>query len=287
MRRRGTIFTFVIALAIFCSQQALAQLTIPAASSPATVTQRVGLTDITVKYSRPSLKGRKMFGETLPYGQPWRAGANNSTVIEFKDPVTLQGTPVPAGEYAIYTIPGETEWTVIFNKNTKLGGNTKDYKKEEDVARFKVKPLKTPTKTETLTINFADVTPSTANLEILWENTSVKVKIIAEVDNKVMAQIQEQVINGKDVKPDMYAAAAVYYLDTNKDPKQALEWIKKANEKDPKFWNMHTQAKLHAKNKDYKGAIASAEKSIALAKEAKNDDYVRMNEKAIAEWKKM
>ncbi|KAA5548264.1 DUF2911 domain-containing protein [Adhaeribacter rhizoryzae] len=287
MRRRGTIFTFVIALAIFCSQQVMAQLTIPAASSPATVTQRVGLTDITVKYSRPSLKGRKMFGETLPYGQPWRAGANNSTVIEFKDPVTLQGTPVPAGEYAIYTIPGETEWTVIFNKNTKLGGNTKDYKKEEDVARFKVKPLKTPTKTETLTINFADVTPSTANLEILWENTSVKVKIIAEVESKVMAQIQEQVINGKDVKPDLYAAAAVYYLDTNKDPKLALEWIKKANEKDPKFWNMHTQAKLHAKNKDYKGAIASAEKSIALAKEAKNDDYVRMNEKAIAEWKKM
>jgi len=287
MRRRKTIFTFVLALAIFCSQQVMAQLAIPAASPQATLTQRVGLTDITVKYSRPSLKGRKMFGETLPYGQPWRAGANNSTVIEFKDPVTLQGTPVPAGEYAIYAIPGESEWTVIFNKNTKLGGNTQDYKKEEDVARFKVKPLKTPTKTETFTINFADLTPSTANLELLWENTSVKVKIIAEVDSKVMAQIQEQVVNGKDVKPDLYAAAAVYYLDTNKDAKQALEWIKKANEKDPKFWNMHTQAKLQAKNKDYKGAIASAEKSIALAKEAKNNDYVRLNEKAIAEWKKM
>jgi hypothetical protein len=287
MKRKGTALSFLVALAILFSQQVMAQLVIPAPSPQATLTQRVGLTDITVKYSRPSLKGRKMFGETLPYGQPWRAGANNSTVIEFKDDVTLQGTKVPAGEYAIYTIPTENEWTVVFNKNTKLGGNTKDYKNEEYVARFKVKPLKTPTKTETLTINFADLTPATANLEILWENTSVKVKITTEVDSKVMAQIQEQVINGKDVKPDLYAAAAVYYLDTNKDPKLALDWIKKANEKDPKFWNMHTQAKLQAKNKDYKGAITTAEKSIALAKEAKNDDYVRLNEKVIAEWKKM
>lgn len=285
MKRKGTALSFVLALALLFSQQVMAQLTIPAPSPQATLTQRVGLTDITVKYSRPSLKGRKMFGETLPYGQPWRAGANNSTVIEFKDAVVLQGTPVPAGEYAIYTIPAENEWTVIFNKNTKLGGNTKDYKNEEDVARFKVKPLKTPTKTETFTINFADLTPATANLELLWENTSVKVKITTEVDSKVMAQIQEQVINGKNVTPDLYAAAAVYYLDSNKDPKQALDWIKKANEKDPKFWNMHTQAKIQAKNKDYKGAIATAEKSIALAKEAKNEDYIRMNEKAIAEWK--
>ena len=287
MKRKGTALTFLMALALLFSQQVMAQLAIPAASPQATVTQRVGLTDITVKYSRPSLKGRKMFGETLAFGQPWRAGANNSTVIEFKDAVTLQGTKVPAGEYAIYTIPTENEWTVVFNKNTKLGGNTKDYKNEEDVARFKVKPLNTPTKTETFTINFSDLTPATANLELLWENTSVKVKITTEVDNKVMAQIQQEVINGKDVKPDLYAAAAVYYLDTNKDPKLALEWMKKANAKDPKFWNMHTQAKLQAKNKDYKGAIATAEKSIALAKEAKNDDYVRMNEKAIAEWKKM
>lgn len=287
MKRKGTALSFLMALALLFSQQVMAQLVIPAASPQATLTQRVGLTDISVNYSRPSLKGRKMFGETIPYGKPWRAGANNSTIIEFKDAVTLQGTKVPAGSYAIYTIPAENEWTVIFNKNTKLGGNTKDYKNEDDVARFKVKPLTTPTKTETFTINFTDLTPATANLELLWENTSVKVKITTEVDSKVMAQIQQEVINGKEVKPDLYAAAAVYYLDSNKDPKIALTWIKKANEKDPKFWNMHTQAKIQAKNKDYKGAIATAEKSIALAKEAKNDDYVRLNEKAIAEWKKM
>jgi hypothetical protein len=287
MKRLQNALLLLCSLVLLGGSPAMAQINVPAPSPQASVMQRVGLTDITVKYSRPSAKGRKIFGETLPYGKAWRAGANSSTLINFKDDVTVQGTKVPAGEYALYAIPTENEWTVILNKNTKLGGNTQDYKDAEDVARFKVKPTKMPMKTETFTINFTDLTPATANLELLWENTSVKFKIMSEVDSKVMAQIQEQVINGKDVKPDMYAAAAVYYLDTNKDPKVALDWIKKANAQDPKFWNLHTQAKIQAKTKDYKGAISTAEKSISLAKEAKNDDYVRMNEKAIAEWKKM
>jgi len=281
---KSSLFLF-LALVVLNTSNVLAQISMPAPSPAATVMQRVGLTDITVKYSRPSVKSRKIFGETLPYGTPWRAGANNSTTIKFEDDVTVEGNKVPKGEYALYTIPTENEWTVILNKNTKLGGNTQDYKEADDVARFKVKPTKTAIKTETLTINFTDLTPATANLEILWENTSAKFKIVTEVDSKVMAQIQEKVVAGQNVSPDLYAAAAVYYFENNKDQKLALDWIKKANEKDPKFWNMHTQAKIQAKNKDYKGAIASAEKSIALAKEAKNQDYVRMNEKVISEWK--
>jgi hypothetical protein len=286
MKNLQTGLFLFLALLLFNRFEAAAQLVTPAASQQATVTQRVGLTDITLKYFRPSLKGRKMFGETLPFGSAWRTGANNATTLTFKEEVIIEGSKVPAGEYALYTIPGATEWTVVLNKNTKLGGSTHQYKAEEDVARFKVKPTKTATPTETLTINFADLTTSTANLEILWENTAVKFKIASEVDSKVMAQIQEQVINGQNVSADLYAAAANYYLDNKKDPKLALTWIKKANEKDPKFWNLHAQAKIQAMNKDFKGAIATAEKSIALAKEAKNDDYVRMNEKAIGEWKK-
>jgi len=285
MRKLRSSLFLLLALLVLNSSELFAQINMPAASPSATVQQRVGLTDITVKYSRPSVKGRKIFGETLPYGSPWRTGANASTTIKFEDDVTVEGNKVPKGEYALYTIPTETEWTVILNKNTKLGANTQDYKEAEDVARFKVKPTKTATKTETFTINFTDLTPATANLEMLWENTAAKFKIVTEVDSKVMAQIQEKVVSGQNVTPDLYAAAAVYYLENNKDQKLALDWIKKANEKDPKFWNMHTQAKIQAKNKDYKGAIASAEKSIALAKEAKNQDYVRLNEKAIAEWK--
>ena len=283
-----TSFLVAFAALLLSSTQVSAQLSMPAPSPLGTVTQRVGLTDMTVKYSRPSVKGRKIFGEVVGYGKGWRTGANQSTIISFNDNVTVEGTKVPAGEYALYTIPNENEWTIILNKNTKAGGNIQDYKDAEDVARFKVKPAKTEDRTETFTINFADVTPSTANVELLWEKTSVKFKVISEVESKVMAQIQEKVINGgADVSPDMYAAAAAYYNDTNKDPKQALEWIKKANAKDAKFWNLHTQAKLEAKNKDYKNAIKSAEKSKELATTAKNDDYVRMNDEKIAEWKKL
>jgi hypothetical protein len=265
---------------------ASAQLATPAASPQATVNQKLGLTEITLSYARPSLKGRKMFGETLPYGSAWRTGANNATTLTFKEEVTVAGTKVPAGEYALYTIPNTTEWTVVLNKNTKLGGNTAGYKVGDDVARFKVKPTKTAKLTETLTIDFADLTANSANLEIQWENTSVKFRITTEVDSKVMAQIQQQVIDGQNVTPALYTAAANYYYDNKKDPKLALTWIKKANEKDPKFYTLHAQAKIQAMNKDYKGAIATAEKSIAMAKEAKNDDYVRMNEKAILAWKK-
>lgn len=286
MKKLHAGFLFLLAFLLLNRMEALAQLATPAPSPMATVTQRVGLTDITLKYSRPSLKGRKMFGETLPFDKPWRTGANNATTLTFKEEVTVGGKKVPEGEYALYTIPGPSQWTVILNKNTKLGGSTHLYKAEEDVARFQVKPTKTATTTETLTINFADLTASTANLEILWENTSVKIPVVTEVDSKVMAQIQEKVISGQNVTPDLYAAAANYYLDNKKDPKLALSWIKKANEKDPKFWNLHAQAKIQALNKDFKGAIATAEKSMALAREAKNDDYVRMNEKAINEWKK-
>src|SRR5690349_2233706 len=128
------------ASAIFTIGQVSAQINMPAPSPLGTVTQRVGLTDISVKYSRPSVKGRKVFGEVVAYGKPWRTGANQATVITFKDEVTVEGTKIPAGDYAIYTIPAENEWTVVLNKDTKLGGNTSDYKTEQDVARFKVKP---------------------------------------------------------------------------------------------------------------------------------------------------
>ncbi len=265
---------------------AFAQLETPQPSPTGSVTQRVGLTLITVEYSRPSLKGRQVFGGILPYGKAWRTGANGATKITFRDDVTVQGNKVPAGDYALYTIPGENEWTVVLNKNLTYGGNMDNYKTEEDAARFKVKPTKLTEKVETFTIDFSDLTPATANVDIRWENTSAKFKVVTEVESKVMKQIQEQVINGQNVNPDMYAAAASYYYENNKDNKLALDWIKKANAKDPKFWNLHTQAKIQARAKDYKGATAAAQKSIELAKTAKNDDYVRMNEQAIAEWAK-
>lgn len=286
---KKSIIGFVLSAALlFGAGATQAQgIQMPAASPSQKVEQAVGLSTVSVDYSRPSAKGRTIFGDLVPYGKVWRTGANNSTVIKFSDEVTIEGKKIPAGEYAILTIPNQNEWTVILSKNTKLGGNVAEYKQEEDQARFTVKPQQNPRKVESFTINFANLKSDAADVEILWDNTIVPFTIKTDVDNKVMAQIQKEAIDNANADPNVYAAAANYYLETNRDLKQALAWMKKANAKDPKFWNMHAQAKIEAKMKDYKSAIKSAEKSKELAQQAKNQDYVALNEKAIADWKKM
>jgi hypothetical protein len=262
-----------------------AQIVMPQPSPAATVNQKVGITDVTVNYSRPSTRNRQIFGEVVPYGKPWRTGANQATKFTFKDDVTIAGNKVPAGEYALYTIPEQNEWTIVLNKNTGLGGDVSKYKNEDDVARFKVKTDRLPSKVETFTINFADLTSNSATAEIKWDNTAARFKIEQDVDAQVMAQIQEKVINGQNVAPNVYAAAANYYLETDRDPKMALDWINKATEKEAPFWLLHAKAKIQAKNKDFAGAVQTAEQSIQAARQANNEDYVRMNEKLIMEWK--
>ncbi|GAB3288815.1 DUF2911 domain-containing protein [Hymenobacter tenuis] len=264
-----------------------AQINTPAASPKSTIQQRVGLTDVTIVYSRPSLKGRTAFGSVVPFAKRWRTGANATTSIKFSDDVTVEGKKVPAGEYGIYTIPNKTEWIVVLNKNTKAGANVDAFKDDEDVARFTVKSYKLPAKVESFSINFTDLTPATANVDMQWELTGVKFKIASDVETKVMAQIEEKVTKNATPSANDLAAAAVYYYDSNKDAKQALEWMQKANEKDPKFWNVHTEAKIRMKMKDYKGTVTAAEQSRKLALEAKNADYVKMNEDLIMEAKKV
>ena len=273
----------VMSIGLLGSAISQAQINTPQPSPGASVTQKVGLTDVSVNYSRPSVKGRKIFGDLLPYGKLWRTGANAATKLTFSDEVTVEGKKVPAGEYALFTIPGATEWTVILNKNAKA--STNDYKQEEDVARFTVKPSKAPTKVESFTILFSDVTANSANLDIAWENTLVRTKLTTDVDSKVMTQIKEKVIDAASAEPGTYFQAASYYYETGKDLKQALAWVNKATEKEPQFWMVHLKAKIQAKMKDYKGATASAKQSIELAKAAKNDDYVRLNEKLLQETK--
>ncbi|AKD02003.1 DUF2911 domain-containing protein [Pontibacter korlensis] len=287
---KKTLIGFALSAALMLGAGAVqAQgIKMPASSPSQKIEQAVGLGTVTVEYSRPSMKGREIFGDLVPYDKVWRTGANASTKIKFSDDVTIQGNKVPAGEYALYTIPGKDEWTVIIHKNTKhWGDGGKDYNPAEDQVRFTVKPQQNPREVESFTINFANLKPDAADLEILWDNAIVPFTITTDVDSKVMSQIQQQVINGTNVNPGMYAAAANYYLENNRDLKQAHEWMKKANATDPKFWNMHTQAKIEAQMKNYKAAIKTAEKSMELAKAANNPDYVRLNEKAIAEWKKL
>ncbi|OKL39818.1 DUF2911 domain-containing protein [Pontibacter flavimaris] len=260
----------------------------PAASPSQKIEQAVGLGTISVDYSRPAVKDRQIFGDLVPYGKVWRTGANASTKIKFSEDVTIEGNKVPAGEYALYTIPEKNEWTIIIHKNTKhWGDGGQDYNQADDLVRFKVKPQQNPRKAESFTINFANLKADAADVEILWDNVVVPFTVNTDVDSKVMAQIDEHVVKGTNVNPNLYAAAANYYLEKGHNLKQAHEWMKKANEKDPKFWNVHAQAKIEAQLKNYKAAVKTAEKSMELAKAANNQDYVRLNEKAIAEWKKM
>ncbi len=255
----------------------------PAPSTSQTVKQAFGLGDITLDYSRPSAKGRVIFGDVVPFGKMWRTGANAATKITFSDDVTVEGKAVKAGTYAIYTIPNKDSWEVILYSDLTMGGNTSNYKAENEVIRVVVKPTALTKSVETFTINLSDVTATSTTLEFIWEKTSVPVKITTEIDAKVMKSIETTM--AVDARP--YFQAATYYYENNKDLNQALIWVNKAVEQNPKaFWVTMLKARIELKLNDKKAAIATAEKTVALATEAKNDDYIKMANDLIAEAKK-
>jgi tetratricopeptide (TPR) repeat protein len=271
-----------IAVLIAFSPSAEAQqLKTPAPSPTQTIDQAFALSNIKIEYSRPGVKGRKVFGDLVPFGKIWRTGANASTKITFGDSVKVEGNIIKPGTYALYTIPNADSWTIMFYKDLALG-SVADYKTEDEVLRVKVKPSALPQKVETFTINIADVTATSASVELLWENTRAAFNVTTDIDDKVMKNIEAAL--EKDSRP--YFSAANYYYENNKDLKKALEWVEIAWSQNPKAYYMaHLKAKIQMKMKDTKGAIETAEKSLALSREAKSDDYIRLNEKLIAEAK--
>jgi hypothetical protein len=253
----------------------------PPPSPPQTVKQDFGISSVELSYSRPGVKGRKVFGDLVPYGKVWRTGANNATTIEFADDVTIGGTKVPAGRYGLLTIPDKDDWTIIITKQLDVT-NPSSYKQESDVVRVNAKPMTMKDKMETFTMQFANVKPSTCELQIMWENTAVVLPISADVESVVMKEIDEAM--NKDNRP--YFQAALYYLNNGKDLNQAVAWFDKAIAQQPDgYWIYHQKANALAKLGKKDEAKASAEKSIELAKEAKNDDYVQLNEKLLAQLK--
>lgn len=280
-------FTYSLALifALLSFQTSFAQITVPSPSPLATLSQKIGLSDVTITYSRPSAKGRKVMGDLVPYGKMWRTGANESTKIKLSDELTIEGKKLAAGEYALFTQPGQDEWTVIFSKNTQLWGK-EGYNEKDDAIRFKVKSINNPLHVETFTINIADVTSTGASFEIMWENALVKFNATSDVDTKVMAQIDKFSANPEASLANTYFQAASYLYDNDKDLSKALEYVNKTLEFNQAFWTLHLKAKIQGKMKDYKNATATAESSITKAKEAGNEDYVKLNEKLIAEMKK-
>ena len=281
MKKMLTLLLLVVFVA------AEAQIQTPAASPAASVSTTVGLTDVKINYSRPKMKGRKIFGEggdfLVPYGQLWRTGANAGTVITFSDDVTVGDKNLKKGDYLLLTIPGASEWTVILYSDPSMGGNTAAYDQSKDAVRLTAKPAKLTDRVETFTVNITDISDDNtkANIEVAWENTSVKFGITIDYDSKVMKAIEA----GTRVSPNNYIAAANYYFENGKDLKKALEWITIGIETGNQnaFWNIHTKAKIQHALGDYAGALATAQQSRDKAKAAPSDfGYVKLNEDLMA-----
>lgn len=266
-----------ISMAVFSATEAQPIKT-PAPSTTQTIKQEFGLGSVELSYSRPAMKGRKVFGDLVPFGKVWRTGANQATTITFSDDVNIGGTAVKAGKYGLITIPDKDNWALIITKQLDVTSPSA-YKAENDVAKVMAKPMAMKDAMENFTMQFSSVKSNSCELHLMWENTAVSLPITADVDSKVMAQI-ENVMN-KDNKP--YFNAAMYYMEAGKDLNKSLAWFDKALEQNPKaFWVHHQKANCLSKLGKKADAIASANKSIELAKEAKNDDYVALNEKLLS-----
>ncbi len=271
---------FALAAGMAISTVVSAQISTPRPSPTTENTQTIGLTDVTVNYSRPGVKGRTIFGDLLPYNELWRTGANMATVITFSDDVTVNGSKVEAGSYAIFTIPGENEWTVILNTNTKQSG-TGSYDEALDKVRFTVKPTKTADMVESFTIDFESFTNTGATMYMAWENTRIEFAIGVDSDSQVMAAIKAEMAK-EEINNFSYYSAASYYLETERDINQALTWINMYEMGEGQFWAMHTKAKILAKAGKTKEAKKMAEQSKAVATEAGNMAYVEMNDELLA-----
>ncbi len=270
-------FTFFAGISSLSAQQ----IETPRPSPLSTVTQKVGLSEFTITYSRPSAKGRKVWGDVVPFDKLWRTGANMATVFKSTDEFSINGTKIPAGEYSFFTIPGATEWTIILNKKAKQSG-TSEYKETDDQIRFKAKPVAISPSVESFTIGFGNLRDNAANIELTWENTRVSFEVQVEFDARVMKQIDD-VMAGPSA--GSYNSAASYYFNNGKDLNKALEYVNKALEKGgEKYWILSLKAQIQAGLKDYKGAVETAGKAKALALTDEDDAYVKMNTDRITEW---
>ncbi len=272
---------FIAAFALCTLLSADAQLKTPAPSPTQTIKQDFGLSTVELSYSRPGMKGRKIFGDLVPFGKVWRTGANQATTLTFGEEVMIGGKKIPAGKYGLLSIPDKNSWTLIISKQTDVTSPAA-YKEDMDVVRVTAETMKMKDNVESFTMQFADVKPSSCALHIMWEGTAVALPITVDVESKVMGQI-DQLMN-KDNRP--YFAAAMYYMDNGKDLNQALAWFDKAVAAQPDaFWMHHQRANALAKLGKKEEAKTAAKKSIELATIAKNDDYVKLNEKLLAELK--
>jgi hypothetical protein len=276
----------IIALALFVAGlSAEAQLKTPQSSPKTTINQVVGLTDVEITYSRPSAKGRVVFGNLIPFGKVWRTGANENTIVSFSDDVVIDGKTLKKGKYSLYTIPKIESWDVIFYKTTDNWGNPEEWKEENVVLKTSVKPETLNKSVETFTIGVSGLDNNYAFLEMYWENSYAAVKFEVPTQQKTTANI-EKVLAGPSAGD--YFSAAQFLFQSNGDANKALAHVNKALDmtKEKPFWYNRLKSLIQAKLGDKKGAVETAKVSLAAAEIAKNQDYVKMNKDSIAEWSK-
>ena len=277
--KKITTFLFAVLLTVAVE----AQIKTPDASPASKIIQTVGLTEMTIEYSRPSMKGRTIFGNLVPFDKLWRTGANGYTLVSFDKDVKIAGQDVEAGTYSMFSKPGKASWEIFFYSDTEGGGTPRNWDDAKVVAKTNVKVWPIEMAVETFTITVDDVKSGSANLGIIWENTYVAIPIEVGTDAAVEKNIAR--VFGGATAGDYYTAA-VYYANEGKDIAKASEWMSKAmsmTEK-PAFWQLRQQSLIQAKSGDKKGAIATAKKSLEAAKVAGNDDYVKMNTDSLKEW---
>lgn len=276
----------IIALAIFIANSTIeAQVRTPQASPHANFTQVVGLTDVEVDYSRPSMKGRTIFGDLVPFGKTWRTGANQNTMITFSEDVTIDGKTLKKGKYAIFTVPRIDNWDIIFYNETNNWGLPDEWSDAKVALKTSVKPVMLNRPVESLIIGVNNLDNNYGVLEISWEKTLVPIKFEVPTQAVAMASI-EKTLAGPGSND--YFSAGQYFYQSNGDMNKALAYVNKALElnKEKPFWMLRQKSLIQAKLGDKTGAVETAKQSLAAAQAAKNQDYVKMNQESIAEWSK-
>lgn len=276
----------LIALIFTVSYSVNAQIETPQPSPFSKIEQKVGLTDVTLEYSRPAMRGRKIFGNLVPFDAVWRTGANARTKINFSTDVTVDGQTLKAGSYAVYTKPNKKSWDVYFYTEADGGGLPQTWDATKIAAKTVISPEKVSRTTTSYTMMFSDLTNDSAVLGLLWENTYVGVKFETPTETAVLASI-ENTMAGPSAND--FHQSAVYYLENGKDIAKAKTWIDKAvnmTNDQPRFWFLRQQSLIYAKAGDKRGAIAAAKKSLKHATTAGNTDYIKLNKDSLAEWGK-
>lgn len=267
--------------ALLFATQAPAQtprLEFPQPSPSSTLKQRVGLTDIEISYSRPSAKDRVVYGGLVPYGQVWRTGANGRTTISFSTPVKLNGKEIPAGKYALFTIPGESDWTVILNKDTT--SSPFSYKESDDVARISAPSANVVEDIETFTIFINEIRDDSARIDLVWEHTAVPISLTTDLVDTLAPKIDAAMSAPGDRKP--YYQAAMFYYDHDLDLKKAKAWMEEIKPDQETYYNVNLKARILAKLGEKDAAIAAAKRSSELAgKEAGGAGYLKLNQDLI------